>query len=109
MMVSELIEKLGLCVLTSEAFYDKEVTGCYIGDLLSHVMGKAQPGDLWITIMNNINIVAVASLCDVAAIILSEGVTAPEEVVKKADSQDIIILKSELTAFQLAGKIRDLL
>ncbi len=109
MTVSELTQKLGLLVLTNEEFEDKEVTGCYIGDLLSHVMGKAQPGDLWITIMNNINIVAVASLCEVSAILLSEGVPAPAEVIKKANDEGIVILKSELTAYELAGKIRDLL
>ena len=109
MKVSEIIEKLDLCVLTKADYEDKEVLSCYIGDLLSHVMGKAQPNDLWITIMNNINIVAVASLCDVAAILLCEGVLAPEEVLKKADGEDIIIVKSDLSAYELAGKIRDIL
>lgn len=109
MMVSELIEKLGLLVIAGKDAGDREITGCYIGDLLSHVMGKAQPGDLWITIMNNINVVAVASLCDTAAILICEGVPAPEEVIKKAEVQGVVILKSELTAFELAGKIRDLL
>lgn len=109
MTVFELTQKLGLSVVAGKNAEDREITGCYIGDLLSHVMGKAQPGDIWITIMNNINIVAVASLCDVAAILLSEGVPVPEDVMKKAESQEIIILKSELTAFELAGKIRDVL
>ena len=109
MTVSELIEKLGLSVIAGKDAGDREITGCYIGDLLSHVMGKAQQGDLWITIMNNINIVAVAYLCDVAAILLCEGVQVPEEVINKAEAQDIVILQSKLTAFELAGKLRDLL
>lgn len=109
MKISEIIEKLDLSVLTKADYEDREVTGCYIGDLLSHVMGKAQPEDLWITIMNNINIVAVASLCDVAAILLCEGVSAPADVLGKADGQDVVILKSELSAYELAGKIREIL
>ena len=109
MKVSEIIGKLDLCVLTKADYEDKEVANCYIGDLLSHVMGKAQPDDLWITIMNNINIVAVAALCDVAAILLCEGVSVPDEVLKKADGEGIIILKSELSAYELAGKLREIL
>lgn len=109
MKISEIIKELDLSVLTGADYEDREVTGCYIGDLLSHVMGKVQPDDLWITIMNNINIVAVASLCDVAAILICEGVSAPAEVLEKADSQDVVILKSELSAYELAGKIRDIL
>lgn len=105
MKVSELTEKLNLTVLTKADFEDRDVTGCYIGDLLSWVMGKAQSGDAWITIMNNINIVAVASLTDAACIILCEGVSADESIISKADSEDIIILKSDETAFSLASKL----
>ena len=105
MKVSELTEKLNLTVLTKADFEDRDVTGCYIGDLLSWVMGKAQSGDAWITIMNKINIVAVASLTDAACIILCEGVSADESIISKADSEDIIILGSEETAFSLASKL----
>ena len=105
MKVSELKEKLNLDILTNKDYEDREVTGCYIGDLLSHVMGKATCGDAWITIMNNINIVAVASLTEAACIILSEGVSADEKVIEKADGEGIVILKSDLTAYQLAVEI----
>lgn len=104
MKLSELSNKLGLTLLTSD-FEDRSVTGCYIGDLLSWVMGKAKSGDAWITIMNNINIVAVAALTDVACIILCEGVSADDEIIKKANSEGIVILKSDETAFELAKKL----
>ena len=104
MNVSELIEKLNLKVLT-ETDTQRAVTGCYIGDLLSWVMGKAQSGDCWITIMNNINIVAVASLTDCACILLCEGVSADKSIIDKANSQDIIILQSDKTAYELAKLI----
>lgn len=107
MKVSELTEKLNLDLLTSKDYEDRDVTGCNIGDLLSHVMGKAACGDAWITIMNNINIVAVASLTEAACIILSEGVLADEKVVEKADSEGIVILKSDMTAYQLAVAISE--
>ena len=109
MKVSELIEKLNLDILTQKGFEDREVTGCYIGDLLSHVMGKATEGDAWITIMNNINIVAVASLTEAACVLLCEGVSADEKIIEKADGEGIIILKSDLAAFELAVKISEFL
>lgn len=109
MKVSELIKKLNLDVITSKDYEDREVKGCYIGDLLSHVMGKATCGDAWITIMNNINIVAVASLTEAACVILCEGIGADEKIIEKADGEGIVILKSEQTAYQLAAAISELL
>lgn len=108
MKVSELSKKLNMEVLTSPDYEDREVTGCYIGDLLSWVMGRAQSGDAWITIMSNINIVAVASLTDAACIILCEGVFPETEVIEKANSQGIIILRSSLTAYEIACRIEKL-
>ncbi len=105
MKISELIKKLNLTLITKPEFADREIKGCYIGDLLSWVMGKAQQGDAWITIMNNINIVAVASLTDCACIILCEGVSADENVINKANDEEIIILKSDETAYSLALKL----
>ena len=109
MKVSELTEKLNLKLLTKKEYDDREINGCYIGDLLSWVMGRAQADNVWITIMNNINIVAVASLADVACILLCENVQADENIIDKANSQDIIILSSELTAYEIAEKLAGLI
>ena len=109
MKVSELKEKLALELLTDPDFEDRDVTGCYIGDLLSRVMGMAQQGDCWITIMNNVNIVAVASLTEAACIILCEDVSVDEAVLKKADGEGIVIFKSSASAYELACKIRDVI
>lgn len=105
MKVSELKEKLNMTVLTKDDFEDREIKGCYIGDLLSWVMGRAQADNVWITIMNNINIVAVASLADVACIVLCEGVQTDDTIIDKANSQNIIILSSKLTAYDIAVKL----
>ncbi len=106
MRIIEIKEKLGLQVV-SLPDPDREVTGCYIGDLLSWVMGAATSGDLWITIMSNINIVAVAALCDTASIILAEGVTVDEEVRKTAELKGINILSSDMSAYALATKLAE--
>ena len=108
MTVKELSKKLELTAVTLPDG-DREVTGCYIGDLLSWVMGAAKSGDAWITIMSNINIVAVSALCDTSLVLLAEGVTVDEEVKKAAEERDVNILSSEKSAFALASAISELL
>lgn len=81
---------------------DREIEGVYIGDLLSWVMGNASSGDAWITIMSNINILAVASLSDVACIVLAEGVTVEEDVIATAKDKGVNIVSSELSAYETA-------
>ena len=108
MTVNEAIEKLELSVVTLSDG-ERPVSGGYCGDLLSWVMGRAQSGQAWITIMSNINVIAVASLCDPSCIILAEGVTLPEDIVKKAQDQEINILRSDIPAFDLCGKLYALL
>ena len=81
---------------------DREITGVYIGDLLSWVMGKAQSGDAWITIMSNLNILAVASLTDTSCIILAEGVTLDQEVLSTARQKEINIISSSESIYDTA-------
>lgn len=105
MKLSELIKRLDLKLLTKSDFEDREITGGYCGDLLSWVMGKAKPGNVWITIMSNVNIVAVASLTDAACILLSENMNLEREIIEKADEQDVIILRSSKTSYMLAAEV----
>ena len=71
MTVRELIEKTGYePLLLSDG--DREITGGYAGDLLSWVMGRAESGDCWVTIMSNVNVAAVGQLTDCACIVFSE-------------------------------------
>ncbi len=88
---------------------DKEVNGAYIGDLLSWVMGKAEPDNVWITIMSNINIVAVASLVDVSCIVLAEGVSPDEDALMAAQAKGINILSTSQSAYDAALKISGIL
>lgn len=81
---------------------ERVVDGVYIGDLLSWVMGRANADNAWITIMSNINIVAVASLADVACIILAENVMPEQKVIDMANSKGINVIKSTLTAYEAA-------
>ncbi len=108
MKVIEIAEKLSLTPI-SLPDAEREIEGAYIGDLLSWVMGRAQSGDAWITIMSNVNIVAVASLADVACIILAEGVTLDDNVKTTAEQKGINVLTSEKTAYQLAALLAGLM
>lgn len=88
---------------------DREILGGYAGDLLSWVMGRAKEGDAWITIMSNVNIVAVCTLADPACIILSEGVALDEEAKRRAEEQGVNILVTELDTFAACAKIAKLI
>lgn len=101
MKISELAERLGLEVLAQPS-PDAEVIGGYVGDLLSWVMGRAEAGQLWITIMTNINILAVASLSGVSAIVVAEGSAIDREVIDKAAEQGINLFRTARSAFDTA-------
>ncbi len=88
---------------------EKEIDGAYVGDLLSWVMGRAESGNLWITIMSNVNVVAVASLADISAVILAENVALDNEVCEVARAKGINILSSEKSAYHTAAAVRDIL
>ena len=87
---------------------DREAEGVYIGDLLSWVMGRAQCGNVWLTIMSNLNVVAVATLSDVSCIILCEGVTLEETVKNTAEAKGVNIYTTDMTAYEAAKKLAEL-
>ena len=88
---------------------DREILGGSAGDLLSWVMGRASEGDAWVTIMSNVNIVAVSTLADPACIVLSEGVQPDEETLVRAKQQGINILSTTLDTFDACVRIAALL
>ena len=108
MTVKELVEKLNLKTV-NEADTSREIHGAYTGDLLSWVMGRAKSDNVWVTIMSNVNVVAVASLCDVSLVILSESSTLDEEALSKAKMQDINVYSSDKTSFELCAEIGKIL
>ncbi len=101
MKVEELCRELGLEVLAMPE-PERKVSGGYVGDLLSWVMGRAKADNLWITIMTNINVIAVASLSDVAAVVVAEGAEIGEDIVARAEAQGINLLRSSLPAYETA-------
>ena len=108
MTVKQLINA---CGFTAAALPDpdRQVSGVYIGDLLSWVMGRAGADQAWITIMSNRNIVAVATLADTACILLAEGVVPDEGVAQLAAEKGVNLLQSDLSAYEIALALRDAL
>jgi len=104
--IYELAAELGLEKLSGES--DREIESCYISDLLSRVLGGCQSGDVWITVQSSLNMVAVAVMTDASCVILPEGLTAPDNVLEKANEEGLTIYTSEETAYSLAVKIAKL-
>ncbi len=109
MTVKEVAEKLGLTVFCGEEGLSAEVTGGYTSDLLSDVMGFAREGQLWITLQTHRNIMGIASLKELAAIILVKGFKPDDDTVSSSNDEGIPVLGSDLQAFELSGKLYELL
>ena len=108
MTVKELAEKLELRTLVENDF-DREVTDCYVGDLLSWVMGRAPADSAWLTVMGNINSIAVATLADVSCIILVENAALDADAKAKAEMHGVNILITAENSYHLAVKISELI
>ena len=109
MNLQEIIEKLELKPLTNPTDFAATIpSGGYTSDLLSCVMAGAKTGNLWITLQSHINIVAVAALIDVAAIIITENALPSEDVIEKANQQNVTLLSTPLGSYQIAGQLWDL-
>ncbi len=109
MKTEKIVQKLGLDVKCGGDYLDKKVTGGYTGDLLSDVMGNSKEGYIWITRQVHQNIVAVASLKELAGIILINSSEPTRETLEKAEAEGIPIMVSNLPAFEISGKIYNLL
>ncbi len=105
MLLSEIVEKLDFKVLTGGDKLDCEITRGYASDLLSDVIAHSQKGDLWITLQTHQNIVAVASMNELAGIVLINGRQPEHDTLQKAKSEKIPVMLSELPSFEVIGRL----
>jgi hypothetical protein len=89
--------------LTSPA--EAGITGCYISDLLSDVLANARPGVLWVTIHTHRNVVSVASMKDIAAVLFTCGRKPEAAIIAEAARENILLLNTPLTTYEAAGKL----
>lgn len=109
MTVQELVDKLELTVLSGNNGLNREIDGCYISDLLSDVMGNAEAGNIWITLQTHKNVMAIASLKELSCIILVKGLIPNDETTEQSNEEDIPILQTKLSTFEIAGKVYNLI
>ncbi len=109
MKLKELIESAGLEIITGGTGLDRDVTGGYTSDLLSDVMGNSREGQVWITMQTHMNVIAVATLKEHAAVIFVSGNRPAADVAEKAVAEDLTLLATNDEAFTISGKIYSLL
>ena len=104
MKLSEVADKMDLRVFGDITPGDGEVKGCYVSDLLSDVMGNAREGEIWITLQNHLNVVAIASLKELAAIVLVNNIEPGADLLARAAEEGVPVLGSNESTFITAGK-----
>jgi len=109
MKVSDLVEKLQMKVFSGQAGINNEVTGGYVSDLLSDVMGNVSEGEVWITLQTHQNVLAIASLKDVAAVVLVKGREPEQETIAHSNEEGVPVLGTDMETFECAGKLYALL
>ncbi len=109
MEVIEIVNKLNLNVLSGSAGLNREISGGYVSDLLSDVMGHSQEGQVWITLQTHKNVMAIASLKELAAIILVQGFKPDADMAQQAEAEQIPVLGTEESTFEITGKLYNLL
>lgn len=105
MKLEEIVEKFDLEVVSGESNLNRDVEHGYVSDLMSDVIANAQEGDIWITLQVHVNIVAVASMKELSGIILIGGRHPEEPTLEKAKAENMPILISGLSAFEMAGRL----
>lgn len=105
MKVKDIIEKFGLEIVAGESGADNVISGGHCGDLLSEVMGNAPAGSVWVTVQGHQNIVAVAVLREMAAIIIAKGGTPDSDTIDKAEQEGLPLLVYKESAFDISGRL----
>ncbi len=109
MNLQEIINELDLTVLTDAAVIsEKNPQSGYASDMLSCVMSGAKQNSLWITLQSHLNIVAVATLLELAAIIITEGNIPDQPTINKANQENVVLLSTTASTYQIVGKLWEL-
>jgi predicted transcriptional regulator len=109
MKIADIITGLNLKVVSGHNGLSNEITGGYVSDLLSDVIGNAKEGQIWITLQTHLNIIAVGSLKDISAIIIVKGLVPEADTIEKSNIENIPLLSTELDTFNIAGRLFELL
>jgi hypothetical protein len=107
MQVEQIVEHLGLTAIV-DADLKREISGGYASDLLSCAMAGAAAGNVWVTLQCHPNVVAVASLLELSAVIITEGMVPDGETVRRAHEEAINLLGTTRDTFTVVGQLSGL-
>ena len=105
MTVAEVMELIEAKDMTPGADKSVEVSCGYTCDLLSWVMAHGAAGMAWVTVQTHMNVIAVASLMEMAAVIIPEGIEMEAPSLEKAKEEGITVLESPLTAYEICARL----
>lgn len=109
MKIADIVTLLNLKVYGGKTGLENEINGGYTSDLLSDVMGNANSGDLWITLQTHKNVIAIASLKDLAAVLLINNNEPELDMLKQADEEGIPVLGTSMKSFEVSAKLYNLM
>lgn len=108
MILQEIINELGLEILTGQNALNREISGGYASDLLSDVMANSQAGNIWVTLQIHLNIIAVATLKELAAIIIVQSREPEKQAIDRAIKEDVCLLSTSMHTFEVVGKLYEM-
>jgi predicted transcriptional regulator len=103
MKVSELVKELNLKVFSGKEGLNRKITGGYVSDLQSDVVGNASKGEVWITLLTHSNVVAIASLKELSCVLLVSSLEPEQGTIDHSDRENIPVLGTPLSTFEIAG------
>ncbi|MHB1132378.1 MAG: serine kinase [Chloroflexota bacterium] len=108
MRLRSIVEQLDLQPQTAVENVEREVSGCYAGDLLSATMAAGRQGDLWLTVQAHANVVAVAVLLDLAGVVIADGNRPDGATLERANAEGVVLLTTTASTFEIAGRLWEL-
>jgi predicted transcriptional regulator len=108
MNLNEIATQLSLVQVTADDKLEREVNGCYAGDLLSCAMAGAKRDNIWLTVQSHANVVAVAVLLDLAAIVVTEGANVETTMLERANTEGVVVLTTTEPTYSVAGRLWEL-
>ncbi len=108
MKIRCIAEALSLRVLCAERNLEQEIHGGYASDMLSCVMAGAKKGNIWVTLLTHLNVIAVAVLLEIPAVVITENSPVDASVLHKAEEEGIVLLHTTEATYDVAGKLYEL-
>jgi len=104
-IVRTIVQALDLQIVAGHAALERPITGGYCADLLSCVMARAKANNVWITLQAHPNVLAVAVLLELAAVIVTEGIQPDATTCQKAQAEEVIVLSSPHTTYAVVARL----